>query len=312
MSRDTRAYLSIQNAMMGGAKPNSPNPNERWGKRQAMQYLAKNSNVNGISATFVSSGMFKNNVPMAFGFRFGHPQVPEAPLRPFIQPGTFGAPTNIAGFLVTITRSIDAKTGPVVDTVGLAEGEAMPTCELLARQITIAVTVIPVDPSADALPWTIEVTAAPVDSIDCDSLTEINGWVIAQIPNPFISGYRTLVSGIVDDDPLVTAVQLITENPRRKQFSVMNVGTIPVAIGFGPPYQYSLTPGKPFFPSWGTTALGSFPFATLILPPVTGGIYSRYESPIDGFAGEVWAIAKPGLSPAIGVLNVMEGSQSVL
>lgn len=316
--RDIHAYLATQQAMNGPKRPNSPNPNVRWGKRAALQFKANSSATGIFSATMTSSEMYKQNIPMAFGFRFGDPNNPDAPLRPFIQPNTFGdsGSSNIAGFRVTITRSIDAKTGPVTDTVELFESESMPVCELLARQITIAVTIIATDPSLDTKPWTIEVTTAPVDSISCDSLTEMSGWDnVAVPPQTFVDaqgqkGYVTLDSGLVDSAPIW--VKLLNENPRRAQFSLLNAGPIPVAVGFGVPIDADT--GFPAFPSWGLVATGSFPYATLILPGNTDftKAFARYESVLGGFTGEVWGVAQPGQSPVKGIISVTEGINPVL
>ncbi len=317
-----RKYLDIQRGMTGVAAPNSPDPNVRWGKRAPIQFLA-NSSANGtVSATMVSSPMYKDNVVFAFGVRFGDPHAPGAPLRPFIQAGTFGSggdpSNNIAGVKITIIRSIDAKTGPVTDTVDLAEGESMPACELLARQITIAVTVEVADPTIDTIPWIIEITAAPVTSINCDSLTESGGWETVSIPldhadpTPLLQGYKVLDSAAgIDSTPL--QVQILPENPRRAQFSIINVGTIPIAIGFGPRLP-SFEAGIPGFPTWGTTADGSFPYATLILPGITdfSKEFSRYESPIEGFTGQVWAVAQPGHGSTKGIICITEGTKPVL
>lgn len=319
-SGDIRAYLKTQQRMMGNAKgPNVPNPNVRWGKRLTVTYDGKNLNNGTASATMVSSDVFARNVPMAFAFRFGDPNNPLAPLRPFIQPGTFdpsGGGTNISGFRVTITRSIDPKTGPVVDTVDLDEGESMPTCELLALQITIAITVIAKFVGTPTVPWTIEVTACPVDSISCDSLTGNSGWDTVFIPplatesTPELQGYKTLTSGAVDS---FSPVLLLPENPRRSQFSIVNTGPIPVAIGFGP--TIGVIPlVSPFFPSWGLVSMGSVPYATLILPGNTDPTkeFARYESPLGGFTGEVWGTAQTGQTPKQGVVNITEGVRTVL
>ncbi len=303
---------------MGPQKVNAPDANVRWGKRASLQYKANSSASGSVSATMVSSAMYRDNIPFAFGVRFGDPIDSNLPLRPFIQPQTIGGASNIAGIRITITRSIDAKTGPVTDTVDLAEGEAMPACELLARQITIAVTITAVDPTLDTPPLVVEVTAAPVTSIDCTSLTEVRGWEHVTIPplpadiTQVLQGYKTLGSDAVDAPP--SFVQLLPENPRRTQFSLVNVGTIPIAVGFGP-FVFSSMPGIPIFPSWGTTASGLFPYATLILSGITdfSKPFARYESPIDGFTGEVWGVAQPGHGVLVkGVINITEGSKSVL
>jgi hypothetical protein len=323
MSNDTRAYLAMQENELGPGqfKKNAPDPNVRWGKRIPIQFKA-NTVANGqANANMVASPMFKNNIPFAFGFRFGDPNNPNAPLRPFIQPGTFGnaATTNILGFRVTIIRSIDAKTGPVTDTVDLAEGESMPVCELLARQINISVTVQAFDPGFDTKPWVIEVTAAPVDSINCDSLTEMGGWDTISVPsqnfgnlNPDLVGYKTLTSAAVDASP--NPVLLLPANPRRTQFSLMNVGPIPIAIGFGEAVLTSPIPGIPDYPGWGTSATGSFPYASLILPGITdfSKEFARYESVLGGFTGPVWGVAQPGHAPMKGIINVTEGERPIL
>jgi hypothetical protein len=317
MSKDTRAYLETQLAMMGPSKaPNRPDPNVRWGKRVTLAYTGNNVASGNLSTTMVSSAVFKQNTPIAFGFRFGDPNNPLAPLRPFIQPGTFSG-TNIAGFRVTLTRSIDAKTGPVTDVVNIAEGETMPTCELLAMQLTIAIAIIPGSALFPTTPWTIEVTSAPVDSINCDDLVEIGGWETVSIPpeNPGLiptvpgAGYRVLTSGVVDGD---ISELLLPANPRRVQFSIMNVGPIPVVLGFGPAKSSGV--GFPIFPSWGKVALGSFPYGTLILPGITdfSKPFARYESVLDGFTGEVWGVAQTGQSPLKAVLNITEGTKPVL
>ena len=318
MRKDTWAYLKMQKGMMGPTLPNSPDPNVRWGKRAALQYKANSSSNGTFSATMVASAMFKENVPIAFAVRFGDPNNPAAPLRPYIQPGTFAGAGfgNIAGVRFTFIRSIDAKTGPVTDTVDLAEGEAMPTCELLARQITIAVTIIAADPTTDTFPWTIEITAAPVSSISCEDLTELSGWENITIP-PLATdlsgfqGFVQIISSAVDAIPNIAL--LLPENPRRTQFSLLNVGTIPIAIGFGPSV-ISGAPGVPIFPSWGTTANGLVPYATLILPGNTDHTkeFARYESVLNGFTGPVYGVAQPGHDPVKGVINITEGSKSVL
>lgn len=318
-SNDVRAYLKMQQGMAGRASSTTPDPNVRWGKRTALVYGGPAARNGSVSATFVSSAMFKDNTPIAFALRFGDPNNPDFPLRPYIQPGTYGLDSNIKGFEVTVTRSIDAKTGPVTDTVDLGEGEAMPACELLCRQLTIAVTVFALNPTSVTIPWVIEVTAAPVNSINCDSLTEVQGWDTVNIPpqgpfiTPVLQGYLRLVSGVVNAAPVQS--KLLIENPRRTQFSIMNVGTIPVAIGFGPVVAGTGGPANiPGFPSWGLVATGSLPFATLILPGNTDPTkdFARYESPLDGFTGEVWGCAQPGNNPTEGVIVVTEGTKPVL
>jgi hypothetical protein len=319
MSKDTRAYLDIQRGMMGNQKPNSPDPNVRWGKRAPIQFKANTANTSGsVSATMISSPMFKENVPIAFAVRFGDPNNPTAPLRPYVQAGTFAGPGfgNIAGVRFTFIRSIDAKTGPVIDTVDLAEGEAMPSCELLARQITIAVTVFATDPTADTFPWTIEITAAPVSSISCEDLTELRGWDNITIPPAAndvggFQGFVQMLSSAVDDPP--NTYLLLPENPRRTQFSLLNVGTIPIAIGFGPAV-ISVAPGIPLFPSWGTTPEGLIPYATLILPGNTDHSkeFARYESVLGGFTGPVYGVAQPGHDPVKGIISITEGTKPVL
>lgn len=318
-SNDVRAYLKIQQAMAGKPDANTPNPNVRWGKREALAYDGLGSHNGLVSSTMVSSAQFKDNIVFAFGFRFGDPNNPSFPLRPYIQPGTYGVDSNIAGFRVTITRSIDAKTGPVSDTVDLGEGEAMPVCELLGRQITIAVTVIAANPASVTIPWVIEVTCSPVDSINCDSLTEVQGWDTVGIPpqtpfvTPVLQGYVRLASGVIDAAPVQNKV--LIENPRRTQFFITNVGPIPVVLGFGPPVAGTGGPANiPAFPSWGLTTTGSLPFGTLILPGNTDPTkdFAHYQSPLEGFTGEVWASAQPGHSPTEGVVIVTEGTKPVL
>lgn len=160
---------------------------------------------------------------------------------------------------VDLIKAVDVKSGGFRESVLLNPGEAMPFCTLLARALTVNVSI-----SGEGVTGLyVHAVAAPVQTIDCESITNT--------PNSPWSDVNTLRVAANTAGAFVG----LAASPAAKQIFIQNNSAVDLLLGFG-----SLIP-----------SLGPPPIYNFILP---GGIHAIYESVPGAFIGKVRAIFAAG------------------
>jgi hypothetical protein len=193
-------------------------PNARWGATELLEL--------GKSVTLVVTPVFRDPCPIGYQLRFSTDGI------------NFSAtmPTD-RGIDVTLIKSFDPKAGVANERFGIDPGQTQPTCQVIARSLTI--TAKSAETSLGALH--IQAVACQLATLDCE--------VVIPAPPTTPAGFadRTIARF-----PAVTAdTYNIAADSKRAYFTVANqsAANLFVALGAG----VTITPGSEF--------------ATFVLPP---------------------------------------------
>jgi hypothetical protein len=217
--------------------------NDRWGKSVLLQ--------RGGNYCVINTGML-DAVPTAIALQLAFSLDD--------QTYTAAVPAAYTGrVLVDLIKAVDVKAGGFRESTTLNPGDAMPFCTLLARALTVNITLL--DEAAG--PLYVHAVAAPVQTVDCESVTNP--------PDSPWSDVNTLrvaanTAGVFVGIPAASTT---------KQIFIQNNSAVDLLLGFG-----SNLP-----------SLGPPPVYNVILP---GGINSIFESQLGAFIGQVRAIFAAG------------------
>jgi hypothetical protein len=216
---------------------------DRWAKAKKLKA--------GESYTFIQTGMLDIITPMALQLAFSIDGINFTPIVPI---------TASQHAIVTVTKSVDVKSGAFVESFDLTPGNGMPICSLIARALTVTVQNVPDSGTPDL--W-VHAAACPTTMIDCGSITS----------NPD-SPWNDVITDTFPANTPGNFVALPASNGA-KQVIVQNNSAVSLYLGFG---TFIPSPGPP-------------PFSNLILP---GGIHAIWESQLGAFIGAVNAAFGPG------------------
>lgn len=187
--------------------------------------------------------------PVVFAVRFRFSLVAEGPFSPRV-PITYGGTINIR-----LIESFDLKSGDAVEDFSLSAGLVAPVCKVLARSLTVTLSLPLATGESDPGPIFVQAVAAPLFDVECDE----------------VSGRGSYATATVTRIPTTSTIPqtFLFSNQLRKQFVVENHSTQALAILFG--HGVSLTSGAENF--------------SILIPA-----NARYESPIGGYGGFVEGI----------------------
>jgi hypothetical protein len=160
---------------------------------------------------------------------------------------------------VVITKAVDIKSGAFTETTILNPGEGLPFCTLIARALTVTVSIF--GESAGEL--FVHCAACPTQTVDCES-----------IASPANAAWNDVDTTKFAADT-VGAFSALVASPSTKQVIIQNDTATDLLIGFG-----SLIPG-----------LGPPPTANIVLP---GGFHGVWESFPGAMVGAVHGIFAAG------------------
>lgn len=229
-------------------------PNARWGATELLEL--------GKSATLVITPIFHDPAPIGYQLRFSTDGV------------NFSAtmPAN-RGIDVTLIKSFDLKAGPANERFGIDPGDTQPSCQVIARSLTI--TVKSAETSLGDL--FIQAVACRLMTLDCETV----------IPAPPTTPAGFAARTITRFAAVTANTYTVAANAKRAYLVVANqsAASLFVALGTG----VTITPGAEF--------------ATLVLPPDaiagyevlnwTGVITLRFDA--DDAAG--YTLVTEGLYP---------------
>lgn len=218
--------------------------NDRWGK-------ATQLTPGQESYCVINTGMI-GDLPCAIALQFEF-SLDDQTYTPTV-------PTAFPGLVeIDLIKSVDVKAGSFRESTLLNPGDALPFCTLLARALTVNVSIS----GEGATSLYIHAVAAPVQTVDCGSITSD-----PQSPwdDVFTARFPANTGGEFLALPASNAA---------KQIFIQNNSAVDLYIGFG-----SLIP-----------SLGPPPVYNMILP---GGIHAIYESQLGAFTGAIHAIFAAG------------------
>ena len=233
-----------------------------WGSRAFISNFIADNNLGAPKTrTLVETPTFDEPTPINVQLRFAAatPGPNPQPILPFLytQPG---AMTRV---ITSVRRGIDEQASPTMDTYNTAPGDVLPFDIVTAKQLGIDCTASSFAPGGnfDDTRGFVEMIATPV----CVVGPKNNSYPYDVAANP---SFKTTAA---------TPFALLTPNPQRIQFFVVNTSTdadLLLQFGVGPNGN---------LPTWAPN-----PNGTLVLP--RGG-FAVYESPTPMcFKGTVWGI----------------------
>lgn len=216
----------------------------------------------------------------------GSTLVPALPFQPF----------SSARIQITLTRYIDDYGNSQEDSYIVngfsptaTEPAWLPVAIVTARKVVITAEIV--DSSPGHTTQFVDASISLVDAIDTPQIIQARY-------APSVAGSDTFLANVFGfgDVPQVvrtaqsaTAVQLLPVDQTRRQFWVSNEGTARLALRFSS-NDPDVTPGSE---SWD------------VILDAKGGAFSRYQSPLDSFWGEVrgiWETAGAGFALASGAI----------
>lgn len=263
-----------------------PVPPQSWGGR-----LLLDNNANGVNATSPKSAVFVYTPPFKeprffwIQMRFALGETAKlpfgVPILPFSETMVNDG-SAIGEVTVTVKRSVSAQAGTMDDTyvVSGAPTTIGPTQWFPVMIIPGKQLVINVENTGD-LPIWIDCTCAPLTTLTNDQLIALR-WSTASTgakgvnARPNVFGFGD-VPGTESNGPTrkpssTTSQLLLPADPTRRQFWVSNESTSRLALRFSN-HDPVVTAGSE---SW-----------DVILDPKGPGNFSRYQSPVDAYWGEV-------------------------
>lgn len=233
-----------QLANLIGRPGDIPRPgNDRWGKSKLL--------APGDSYTFINVGMQPMVGAMGLQLTFSIDGIHFTSFVPAIGSNSV---------VVDIIRGVDVKSGAFNETVVLSPNESMPFCTLIAKSLTVSVSI----PASVAPPGLyVHAVACPVETLDCES-------IITPAPTSWSDVNSLSVAANTAGSFLALAA-----DPSAKQLFIQNNSAVDLLLGFGS-----------FIPS-----LGPPPLSNMLLP---GGIHAIWESQLGAFVGAVHAIFAGG------------------
>jgi hypothetical protein len=237
-----------QLAAITGRVGDLPRPgNDRWGNSQLLKP--------GQSYTFINVGMQPMVGAMGIQLSFSVDGVHYT---------SFVPPIGSNSVVIDVIRAVDVKSGAFNETIVLSPNESMPFCTLIAKALTVSVSI----PSSTPLPGVyVHAVACPVQTLDCESI----------ITPPLTSWSDVDTVSVAANT--VGAFLALPASPDTKQIFIQNNSAVDLLLGFG-----SFIPG-----------LGPPPFSNMLLP---GGIHAIWESEPEAFVGAVHGIFAGGGSAA--------------
>jgi hypothetical protein len=210
-------------------------PNARWGATELLEL--------GKSVTLVVTPVFRDPCPIGYQLRFSTDGINFSATMPAGR-----------GIDVTLIKSFDLKAGVANERFGIDPGQTQPTCQVIARSLTI--TAKAAETSLGALH--IQAVACPLMTLDCE--------VVIPTPPAVSTPTRFQLTDPARYAAAVASTYTIPVSADRAYFCIVNQSAANLFISLGG--DVDTTPGSEL--------------ATIVLPPDAFGGYE-----VLNYAGQI-------------------------